>query len=613
MADITGTTDVEYAAETSDLNDSADIVEISAEDVEDVELFRETTQRSTRDRGSAADYGKSAADSSVESAADLMDSAAESGQKRKRGRPRLDSMPPGTKTENSRVLKTPRPPYNNYYTEAPGDQRKPAAAVEWVTKLPEWVKKRLVVYVYRLWPLLVATQDTAGAAGVTKSEYAYIDVIAGEDFITNITDLMDRYGAGDYKLIVNDDLVEKSTLMTVNVREHWRDLRQHPPTDRRIDNVENVEMSDPSNKSYIEYLKSRGKLPEQQMSREREADMAEATAVREVTGMMGKMLDKAMDNNKGGSGGGPDPAVSKTLEVMAAALQNAYASMGAAKEDPMIALNRMVDVMQKLKPEPKVEDDKNKKSDNSMLSELMEMNRTLSTTITNMQNERLAQSEKMLGELLQKAANPQPTAAAGSGIDQLMGDMEKIAKMRELLGVGEGGGGKESWIDNLPALMRGFGTILNNGVVAYQTYVMAQQMRVNPNYAPNMPQAAKPEEPAAEQEIAPTGQALQAAENPGPGGLLWFLSTIERPFIRFFSEGRGGVAFAEVLVDDIHDRATYDSLVENGPEVMKQTLMNYPGTARILAGKERVLDKFIEEFMSAGKLMDEGADEGSTE
>ena len=99
--------------------------------------------------------------------------------------------------------------------------------------------------------------------------------------------------------------------------------------------------------------------------------------------------------------------------------------------------------------------------------------------------------------------------------------------------------------------------------------------------------------------------------------LTMFLRMIENPFLNHFHDGLGGVAFANWLIDG-YKRSTYDQIREQGPQIMKMILLQYPPIANSVKDKEKLLDKFIEEFCDEAKVnafangddMDEGEGEG---
>src|ERR1700688_2059781 len=127
------------------------------------------------------------------------------------------------KTESLVVHPTPSPVYRKFYSEAVSDNQKPKGFFKWAREVPKWVQDRLVIYVYRDWPVL--KEPVVGMDG-RKDDSKYIDKLAVCPQTT--MELLDKYGAGDYRLIVNDDVVDKRTVAEVHVREAFRNLVMNP-------------------------------------------------------------------------------------------------------------------------------------------------------------------------------------------------------------------------------------------------------------------------------------------------------------------------------------------------------------------------------------------------
>jgi len=147
------------------------------------------------------------------------------------------------------------------------------------------------------------------------------------------------------------------------------------------------------------------------------------------------------------------------------------------------------------------------------------------------------------------------------------------------------------------------GGIFATGMGAWQTYMQAQMYMAAARAGQPMPVPPIPEQPQA-QAPAP-GTALVPA-NMTPEQQLaqvhQFLAVIERPLLAHFEDGSGGHHFARWLIEG-YRQATYDEMRSSGAEQMKMVLRSYKPIADAVQGKDRQLDKFIQEFMNAEEML----------
>jgi hypothetical protein len=153
--------------------------------------------------------------------------------------------------------------------------------------LPDELSDRWTLYVNRDWPVLnhlqglPPEQQEEALAGKRKL-FKYIDKI-GERFDSDDwrTELLRRYGSGDYKLYLNDSGVRGTKIKSGNVCRCKVVLRdeEFPPALETY--MELLDMKDPANSSYIQSLRLRGiRLPgEGPALEEVEEDMANQAAV----------------------------------------------------------------------------------------------------------------------------------------------------------------------------------------------------------------------------------------------------------------------------------------------------------------------------------------------
>jgi hypothetical protein len=564
--------------------------------------------------------------------------AAEDGlQDGKRGRGRPPSPP--VRAGVTPPTPTPTPPFKRYWSDAPNTSQKPQKLLDWLGELPTWATDRLDVYVGRTWPVLkYITVDEKNATKMAGEEVEqnYIDKVGGQGIFKKIQDLEDRYGAGDYKLIVTDNVVEKRKIAEAYIREGWRDIRAHPPSDRRIDKPESLEMAEKSNQSYIAYLKGKGLLPEQQESRGKEADMEQATALNRMAGLVERVVDRAQAPREDG-GKSADvvaEAAKQGFAIMAKAQEMAQATVQASKTeavDPMANMERMIGFVDKVRPP--------QQTDSGMMgmfmTQIMEMNKT----IMGIQNERIAFAEKMVMEM---RSNPQVGAGGGGGVagaapgggDALESGLERVFKIAERLGLkmpgaraaAEAVDTKAGIIEALPDILTAANGLFATGVNAYQAFVYQQAIQRGAVVQMQPPQPMPMPTPApTPQPNQATPQAIPSGAGPvegeaaaaGDDGYLDFMRLITRPVLNHINRGLGGDQFAEFLID-LTDVATYEQIKAQGGETFSMALNTFEPIAREIRGKDLVVRKFVDEFMKydpdnpPDDIGGEGEEEGVT-
>lgn len=573
--------------------------------------------------------------------------------KKGRGRPKVDGTP--GKLDREIPIQTPSPEYKKYWTNATNRNQYPSQLIRWYRDLPQWAKDRMIVYVERDWPVLIkitaADKQRNKALGLPV-EYNYIDKMDSlpEDMAT----LRDKYGAGDYHLSLNDQQAGV-TLAQCWVKENWRDIQQFPPVDQRIQKVENVDLNDPANRSYVEYLRGRGKLPEQN-SKQGEASMAEATAVSQMTGMMGKVLDKVLDS-KDRDKGNNDTTATVVREVMgvmgdvnkkaAEVMQNAY-QQTEANRTPAMSLKDMVEVVKELKGEEKG-------SDTMMMVKMMEMMQansaaTMSMIVENLKG-RVESSEKLVEKLLERQTT-QTTAGTGeaaggsgqvsglvSGVDQIVQVVEKLGFRKNGVGSTEGGvsSGGGGWKDVIPDILSSVQGLVQTGVQAYVAKVQSDQrdkdrammaagFQVTPQTVHAPPPNMAPMHTPSPAEIAnrhPESGPLQGnpamtpeeqAQADDERAYVQFMGEITRPLMNHINRELGGDAFGQWMIDS-YDPDTYEQIRAQGKDMFVQGVMGYAPLEEQLRGRVTVLEKFADEFVRMEEIQAEDAlaDEGEEE
>ena len=194
----------------------------------------------------------------------------------------------------------PNPSFRLFKSDATNINQRFKPFCNYWNGLPQWAKDSALLYVYREHPVLLYVEKDPD--GKQKDfEFNYIDKISGAEPLQDESDLLNRYGCGNYKLVFNAIETGKAnrTLCTVYaVNIGGGDFKSNPPTDRRISDTKNVDLNYPSNASYVAYLRGQGLLPNQIDAIRGEQDMASIELVKEQTTTTNKLVDALIDKSK---------------------------------------------------------------------------------------------------------------------------------------------------------------------------------------------------------------------------------------------------------------------------------------------------------------------------
>ena len=178
----------------------------------------------------------------------VLDPADTEPKKRPRGRPRKE-----TPQHATIISDVPNPPRLKYYSDSASPNQRTASGLKWWNELSDPSKELIDVTIYRDWPVLNDPTE--------EGEYKYIDKLLGSQPLKNDQDFIDRWGAGDYHAYINVTPLgsTRRTIMMLFVKGS-HDFKTYLPTDQRIDNPDNLSISDPANASYVAWLRSTGKI-----------------------------------------------------------------------------------------------------------------------------------------------------------------------------------------------------------------------------------------------------------------------------------------------------------------------------------------------------------------
>ena len=555
--------------------------------------------------------------------------------------------------EPMRVVKPPswtpvvEPRYKSFYSDHNNPHQKTRAAYTYWNNLTDAQKGRLDAYVYRDWPVLKPVTDD-------KKEYAYIDKIIGMEPLQDDNDLMDKYGSGDYHIFLNQELppdvakemkqAASRTLATLYIRG-GRDMKSRPPCDKRVVDIDQVDLLDPNNKSYVEFLRMTGKLPEQQRGKELESEMATVEAMKGMADTNARMVDKVIEMAKESNKREPAPtadaaAITNVIGIMSDAakksnemLQETISSIREkAGDGGAEMLKTALDLAERLAGA-------NKSGDGSANAALLLEIKELRDQVTKMQNERIAALERRLE---QQASAPPPAATPPaqpfSDVDSVITSFEKMRGMVEkVTGKKLGGGGDEeeqsggapAWLGRVTELAPHVSTVVtaardmwamwqfNGGQAQPQAHPMQQPVQYPQQYPPQPQQFQSPiSQPIQGQPGMGGPQLVSPAPQPAPESstfgntyglpteLAAFLFRIEIGFLNQLEESVlnpdiTGADFAEWFAIG-WGKEEFESVAKNGPALLYQAINAWPPIASRLArtgASPAHLERFIKEFV----------------
>jgi hypothetical protein len=565
----------------------------------------------------------------------------------KKGRPRKDDLPQKSVTRDT-PIPIPHAPCAVFRSDATNASQRSRVFYNWWNALPGWVKDRTLMYVYRTWPVLVTRKEEIDG----KKEFGYIDKISGNEPIQDDTDLLRKYGCGSYTLLFNEN--PGRTICTIYIDNVGGGrMLDHPPTDRRVDNPEeNLDMGHPANKSYIEYLRGRGKLPEQQIKEKAEAEMATVQAMERMADTNKELMHEVINMAKDKSAPANDSvsvmasAATKGQEILQSAVTQAMGMIAAkeqAKDETLDTALKIVDRITNANkgPDPSA-------MVNPYLEEIRELRRDLEAE----RKERLASLERRLEEKTAAASVP-PVSQFASIKEGITAFKEMKTLVDDVSGKGgggddgeDGGAGGPAWLRTAASFAPHVSSIFGTVRDIFGMYMMAQRgMGAVPQQMPQ-PQSGTPMPmhqtqtqpqpqahvgpqlvPAPQPQPQPVSQMPPQNANGAPAPpidatyglhpqLAQLLSSITIPFLNgletsvrnpegdpedelFKRFGHGGL-FADWFVGGFGE-VYYKNVCGFGDEMMVQALYAYPPIAENIpkAGADQMqVRKFVKEFMA---------------
>lgn len=526
----------------------------------------------------------------------------------KGGRPRKDSMPAGSSAP-VRVELMPSPRFTTFKSDALSPVQRSKAGFTWWGDLPGWAKDRIVAYVYRDWPLL-KNQPRNGDPDDLVNEN--IDKIPGNEPLTDDNDLLHRYGCGNYRVRLNDYPPggQGKTLCIIHVvAVGGSDLKSFPPADRRVSDVAQVDLDHPSNKSYVEFLRMRGLLPEQSNKAEKEAEVAATEAVKEMVGQNAKLTDRlfGMVESKSKEG---DAATTMIVESAKTAIQMAKDSADAQREEYRAKIRdlegvsgerRGTSIDEVIKLAQLMHAPANGSDEAAALrAELAQVRMSLD-------REREDRIKSLEQRILDMAKNPAPVAPSPfSSMDEMVNGLRKVRELTEEMSGGSGPAPTGIVEEVASGGPKWLGPVIDLAGKVVTAFMMQRQGAP----APPTPQQPAYAPPAPPQGPGPMLVAPPAAQPNGiPPEVTQILDRIAKPLERAINEGMAGDQLGGWYIDG-YGVLDFNKIKDLGVDTVLQILMAYPPTAQTLSGLTDMRRRqFVVDFLKAEPAQPEDEEE----
>lgn len=453
--------------------------------------------------------------------------------------------PPGAATAPKKIISKALPP--------PPDKNLPIeAALKYWAETDALHPGRLLAYLYRLWPII--------KKGGTTNIWIYAEPV-------NYKTLLNQWGAGKYKLHVNDKDKSKWGELTISRWETKEDYAECPPV---LDDKD-LDWGHKDNQSYVQWLKSRGNPMGPQASQTSDAA---------VQGLVSTLNVLLAEIKRPKEPGGDVAAFSRIADMMSAG----------HKASLEMALSQV-----------------KQNSPEDTIKLLTMMQAAFSPKDTGGAKASDAMTTYLLQEL--KSSRDQQTALVNRLLDQKTGaakeDSRSAALMDRMMDLAferlsEGGGtakppGKWAWLETfkpeISELVTSIGMFARRAPAFPRPAANPQQPAAQPPAA-GLP--APVEQPAAQQAATPSTEEATMQE------LGQFLMQVWTPLVKFIKEGRNAIDFADYLVEGFGFTVTdHDRIKEFGRDKMLAMVEQQGAAALKLQGisMER-FTKFLDQFLT---------------
>jgi hypothetical protein len=551
----------------------------------------------------------------------------------KTGRPRHDGAPPNSKRvrpgSQDPAYSVPNPQFTKYYSDDPNAQKRTLKLWTWVKLLHVSLQSLIDVYVYRDWPPLMP-------ANPEDDDYNNIDKFAATELWARDEDVNDKYGAGDFHVFLNVGVKpHRRTIATAFIKGN-RNFRDLPPADKRITQMgedgfpKYIDRNDPQCKTYVEFLRARGIIPEIYQAEKERMKMEQAQTVTETIGSVERMADKLVKMAEAkatppapapsGTGLGSDTinnlieasmagakASTEILKDTIKTLQEGAGGGGRGGNDATAMLGIALEIADKI----------SKANDATpYLNIISKLNESVMALKMEMLNEKI--------ESLRQPPAPAPAPApAQSGVGGLKGMIEDFRAIKDLMG--DMGGDAAEAVSTATGwagvVERGLPHIATLGQTLLQMYMASQMRGPGPAGMGQVPQPAPmprpmpqtppqapglgpvlqmqplPPAPAPVTQTNGTPQAPGAAPTPDAQAILMnALNTIQVPLSNQLHDGLDGDDFADWFIGGFGE-GIYRELTAYGAAALTLGMYSFPPIATRIADLPREqVEKFVQEF-----------------
>jgi hypothetical protein len=582
-------------------------------------------------------------------------------EKRRRGRPR--KQPSKSATENPREKRAdqtrksingvdrggenavkyfPKPPAYFFKDDNAGDSRRPPAFFRYLAQVAEdpELSSRIMLYVYRSWPVMLPEG---------RQQEKTADIL-------QYGDIEHRYGMGDYHIKLNDAKIGK-TIAMVNVTGLRNE--EYPA----VLDISKVDTADPANRSWMARQRAKGIRFEgdDPDTSNKENNMAEVAAVQALTGSLEKMVGKVADmadkqrNSPEPTRSVDQEAVSKGLDIVAQAANMGNQMMQTAitrlteqsgkNPDPLEMMERSFSMAKDFLEAAKADTPVVAANDHSQIIEIMRMQQEQQQKFHDLLFQMQQGQINELKAALAKRDEQQSTALVAAQqpktiIEQLNEIKAAKETFRDVLGLEEGGGDKQSWLaENAPMLIQGLsvlGAVISTGLYNLAVIKTGQGQPapppgpdaiLTPEQQENLRQHGVPVGGVGGVGQTPTSQPAQATPTMAGDDMLTqyhqFLKMIEPSLLKAFQEGATGDEYAETMIQlgdngyfgpQLTGSQVYSMVSENGKSAIMALIKTYPPIWNVVKLTPQKWEDFMTAFFNAPDIwakQDEESENGA--
>ncbi len=498
------------------------------------------------------------------------------------------SKPQSRAVDNAATL--PKPPASKI--------RDPQKLFDYWVKVNQEHPDRLLLYVYRTWPII---------------DRKRLDKDANIGILTEPTDeqgIYDRFGEGDYKLILSDGILYKQVCYTL--LKGFRDSNSFPADIE----LEDLVMEDPQNKSWIERMKTRGtKFPGDEDFNMEEPVSGNVDAVAQLTATVKELAMSHMKNQSTpkqdletsvGSAMLDNVAQASKMgnEIIKEAVSQAsqLAIVPQTATNPMEQMKAVADMVKAIIPAPQPQQDLM-----PLFTIITESNKATAAAQLEAAKERAASSERLLisrrGELVEMRKPREDQSDPLKQLERLLTVQGKIAEANPS---GGDSGGVPGWVQAVLPAIPVVVQMLSQAATAFSGAMYNRSVAATGKGTPvaPLPPVAPEQTPGVILPGAPTPTGLPTGSDTGGGGgmsqYVTFLQGIAEPLLMHVQDPElNGADFADWLVrSDSNGQMIYMALREQGKDQVMSLLQSHEQLWGRLQQIPVVFDEFLNEFLA---------------